>query len=116
MNIRELIEERVAGSPDKIYLYFKNQEVTYADFDRNINRLSNRMLNCGIQKGDRFAIYLPNCPEYLYTWFALNKIGAMEVPINVALKGDEVQYILEHSQAVGIIIHADYVPVTRFDP
>lgn len=111
MNIRELIEERVAGSPDKIYLYFNNQEVTYADFDKSINRLSNRLLNTGIQKGDRFAIYLPNCPEYLYTWFALNKIGAMEVPINVALKGDEVQFIMEHSQAVGIIIHADYVPV-----
>jgi len=111
MNIRELIEDRVAGNPDKVYLYFEDQEITYADFDRNINRLSNRMLNCGIQKGDRFAIHLSNCPEYLYTWFALNKIGALEVPINVSLKGNEVQYILEHSGAKGIIIHADNVPV-----
>jgi acyl-CoA synthetase (AMP-forming)/AMP-acid ligase II len=91
MNIRELIEDRVAGTPDKVYLYFEDQEITYTDFDRTINRMSNRMLDWGIQKGDRFAIHLSNCPEYLYTWFALNKIGAMEVPINVSLKGNEVQ-------------------------
>ncbi|MBW2557784.1 MAG: AMP-binding protein [Deltaproteobacteria bacterium] len=109
MNIRELIENRVTSDPDKIYLYFEDQEITYAEFNRSINRLSNQLLSCGIQKGDRFAIYLPNCPEYLYTWFALNKIGALEVPINVALKGNEVHYILEHSEAKGIILHADFV-------
>ncbi len=111
MNIRELIEERVAANPAKVYLYYEDQEVTYAAFDGKINRLANRMLDCGIEKGDRFAIYLPNRPEYLYTWFALNKIGAMEVPINVSLKEDEVQYILAHSEARGIMIHANYIHI-----
>ena len=111
MNIRELIEERVAANPAKVYLYYEDQEVTYAEFDVKINKIANKMLDCGIEKGDRFALYLPNCPEYLYTWFALNKIGAMEVPINTSLKEEEVQYILAHSKAKGIMIHANYIHV-----
>jgi len=111
MNIRELLEARVNSNPEKVYLYFQDKEITYLDFDKQVNKTANSLLRLGIQKGDRFAIMLPNSPEFLYTWFGLNKIGAVEVPVNLNLTGSEIQYILSHSESKGIVIHADYLPV-----
>ncbi len=111
MNIRELLENQVNKDPEKIYLYFEDQEITYRDFDKRINKVANALLNTGILKGDRFAIMLPNSPEFLYTWFGLNKIGAVEVPINTRLKNQEVQYILSHSESKGIVVQSDYFPL-----
>lgn len=111
MNIRELLEDRVNSDPDKVFLYFQEREISYRDFDKQVNKTANRLLGLGIRKRDRFAIMLPNCPEFLYAWFGLNKIGAVEVPINLNLTGPEVQYILSHSESTGIFIHTDYLPL-----
>ncbi len=111
MNIRQLLEDRVQSNPDKVFLFFKEIQVSYRDFDRLANKVANSFLKAGIKKGDHFAIMLPNCPEFLYTWFGLNKIGAVEVPINTALKSPEMQYIITHSEAKGVVIHTDFVPL-----
>jgi len=65
----------------------------------------------GIGKGDMVAIMLPNSPEFLYTWMGLNKIGAVEVPINIGFKEPEIKYILQHSEASGIVIDQEYYPI-----
>jgi acyl-CoA synthetase (AMP-forming)/AMP-acid ligase II len=111
MNIRELIENRVKSNPNKIYLFFEDQKITYQDFDTNINMAANGFLRLGIRKGDHFAIMLPNSPEWLYAWFGLNKIGAVQTAVNIRLKGPELQYVLNHSDAKGIIISAGYYPL-----
>lgn len=111
MNIRELIESRVKLNPNKVYLYFEDQEITYQDFDTNINKAANGFLRLGIQRGDHFAIMLPNSPEWLYSWFGLNKIGAVQAAVNIRLKGPELHYILSHSDAKGIIISESYYPI-----
>ncbi|MBN1848718.1 MAG: AMP-binding protein [Deltaproteobacteria bacterium] len=111
MNIRELIESRAAATPEKIYLYFEDQKITYENFNRQINRAANAFTKLGIGKADHFAVMLPNSPEFLYSWFGLNKIGAVQVPLNTNLSSPELQYILEHSEAKGIVIHKSYLPV-----
>ncbi len=107
MNIRELIEYNAKHNPDKIYLFFEDQEITYRDFNDNINRIANLLLNLGIKRGDKICILLFNSPEFLYSWFAINKIGAVMIPINTGFKEDEVKYVLNHSQAKCIIYNAD---------
>ena len=52
MNIRELIESRVKSNPNKVYLYFEDQEITYQDFDTNINKTANGFLGLGIPPPD----------------------------------------------------------------
>ena len=111
MNIRELIESRVKSTPKKVYLFFEDQEITYKDFDININKAANGFLRLGIQKGDHLAIMLPNSPKWLYCWFGLNKIGAVQTAVNTRLKGPELHYILSHSDAKGIVISESYYPV-----
>jgi carnitine-CoA ligase len=105
MNIRELIETQSQKDPDKVFLYFGEQEVTYREFDKNINRAANVFLNSGVRKGDRVCFFLPNCPEFLYGWFGLAKIGAILVPINTNYKTEETRYILQHSEANTLLVH-----------
>jgi len=111
MNIRELLENQAQKYPDKIFLYFDEEKITYQDFNLTVNHVANSFKKMGIDKGDMVAIMLPNSPEFLYTWMGLNKIGAVEVPINVGFKETEVQYILQHSEASGIVIDQDYYPI-----
>lgn len=58
----------------------------------------------GVGKGDKVAIVMENCPEYIYTWFALSQIGAIEVPINTFHKGNILEYLINYSDAEILVI------------
>lgn len=113
MNVREFVEGKVAKNPSKTFLYFQDQEITYGDFNSNINGVANGLLQLGVQKGDRVCLMLPNCPEFLYSWFGLHKTGAIMVPINIAFKGQETRYILNHSEANTVIVDPLFLDVIR---
>ena len=111
MTIRDLLEKQAAKYSDKVFLYFGDQNITYRDFNLTVNRVANFFKGMGIRKGEMVAIMLPNSPEFLYTWFGLNKIGAVEVPINTSFTEVEVKYILQHSEASGILVHQEYYSI-----
>jgi len=111
MNIRGFIESRVEKNPDKPFLYFEDEVVSYAEFDRKVNQVANAFLGMGVKKGHRVCLLLPNVPEFLYGWFGLAKIGAVMVPINTAFKENETAYILNHSEAVGVIVDSEHLPI-----
>ena len=106
MNIRQLIETNAKKNPNKVFLYFGEQKVMYEEFNEKINKAANVFLNLGIEKGDRVCFFLPNCPEFLYGWFGLAKIGAILVPINTAYRTEETKYICNHSEATTILVHS----------
>jgi acyl-coenzyme A synthetase/AMP-(fatty) acid ligase len=116
MNIRELLEKQAEEYPEKIFLYFNKEKVTYQNLDLQVNRVANTFKKMGIEKGDMAAIMLPNSPEFLYTWFGLNKIGAIEVPINSGFQKQEIEYILQHSESKAIVIHEQYYPFLKKIP
>jgi len=111
MNIRELLEKQAEKYPDKIFLYFEEEKITYQEFNVSVNRIANAFKKIGIKKGEMVAIMLPNCPAFLYVWLGLNKIAAVQVPININFKEIETEYILKHSEASGLVIHEDYYPI-----
>jgi carnitine-CoA ligase len=106
VNLRELLETQSKKDPDKVFLYFAEQQVTYKEFNENVNRAANAFLSLGVKKGDRACFFLQNCPEYLYGWLGLAKIGAILVPINTNYKTEETRYILNHSEANTLMVHA----------
>jgi len=110
MNVRELLETQAEKYSDKTYLYYEDQEVSYRDFNETSNKVANSFKALDVDKGQMVAVMLPNCPEYLYSWMGLNKIGAIEVPINTGFQENEIEYILHHSGSSAIVIHEDYYP------
>jgi crotonobetaine/carnitine-CoA ligase len=92
-----LLTTRAKELGQQSFLMFQKENFTYRDVDRISNRIANGFLGLGINKGDNVAVMLDNCPELIFAWFGLAKIGALEIPVNTALKGPLLAYILKHS-------------------
>ncbi|MDI6857062.1 MAG: long-chain fatty acid--CoA ligase [Dehalococcoidia bacterium] len=99
-NLRDLLELNLAERPDQTFIYWRDEEVSYRALDERANRVANGLRALGVGKGDVVSVYLPNCPEFLYTWFGINKLGAVFGPVNAMFKGDEVRHVLSDSGAV----------------
>lgn len=82
MNIGRILTKNAARFPQKIALVDGGRRCSFRQFNQKVNRLGNALMARGIQKGDRVGILLPNCPEFLISFFSLAKIGATAVPVN----------------------------------
>jgi crotonobetaine/carnitine-CoA ligase len=112
-NLRDLLTERAARYPDKPYLVFEDRngdvrEFSYRDFLRNVQRAAAGFAGLGVGKGDAVVIHLPNCPEFLFSWFGLTWLGAVAVPSNTANTVREMEHVLGHSDAVAVVVSPDH--------
>jgi acyl-CoA synthetase (AMP-forming)/AMP-acid ligase II len=110
-HLGELLEQRAADRGDTIYLYWNDEEVSYASFDRRVNQVAHGLRGLGAGSGQKVALLLRNCPEFLYAFFACAKLGAVAVPINPQLKSDEIHYILDNSESIVLIAGAEFAPM-----
>ena len=109
MNLRSFWQAKVQKNPSKVFLYHEEDMISYAEFDRRVNQVANGLLELRVNKADKVCLMLPNIPEFLYTWLGLCKIGGVAVPINTNFKVNEVRYIVNHSEAVGLIVSVDHL-------
>ena len=107
MTIGRQLEDRARTIAEKIYLLHNDQRITYREMNENVNRVANSLIAMGVKKGDKVCVIMTNSVEFLYAWFALSKIGAIEVPINHALKGNLLRYIIENSEASIVVVDAE---------
>ena len=107
--LTDIIEDKARQNPNHVVFQFRDDPITLGDFNDQINKIANGFLALGVKKGDKVAIMLPNCPEFLYSWFGLNRIGAVEVPINSALKGDGLTYQITHSDCVALVADTQFL-------
>lgn len=105
----ELLADRLERNADKIFMRYKEEKITYAELDRYSNRCANGFSKLGIVKGDNVSIMLPNQPEFIYLWFGLAKIGAVEVPVNTNYKGEFLRHIVDQSDSRILAIHSRYL-------
>ncbi len=99
MLVQEFLEQSADRLPHKVALVCDGQRLTYADVEAQANRLANALKSQGLQRGDRVALFLPNCLELAIAIFAALKAGAVFVPINHTTKYDKCAYILNNCQA-----------------
>ncbi len=105
----KIIEDKARQNPDHVVFQFRDDPLSLGEFNEAINKTANGLLKLGVKHGDKVAIMLPNCAEFLYPWFALNKIGACEVPVNVALKGQGLSYQMTQSDCVALVADTQYL-------
>jgi crotonobetaine/carnitine-CoA ligase len=102
--IYDLIDHQAKVLGDKPYILHEDQKITFAEYSQSTCRAANGLSNQGARPGDGVAILMGNCPEYLYLFYGMPRGGFYSVPINVALKGDGLQYILTHSDVKYLVI------------
>ncbi len=84
------------------------KEITWQDFNCKANRFANLLLSRGIKRGDKVAILLMNCLEWLPIYFGALKAGAMAVPLNYRYTGDEIKYCLDLSDADVLVFGPEF--------
>ena len=109
----ELIARNARKFPDKEALVFGDTRLTYRDFNCRINRLAHAFLEMGVGKGEKVALLMTNCNQYLECYFALAKIGAVAVPVNFRLHPDEITYIVNNADAVSVVVGEQFVDTVR---
>jgi len=97
----ELIENNPAGE--------YRLEMTWRVFDEKANRMANLLLKRGIKKGDKVAILLMNCLEWLPIYFGILKAGSIAVPLNFRYTAEEIKYCLDLSDAVALIFGPEFI-------
>ncbi|MBN1534247.1 MAG: long-chain-fatty-acid--CoA ligase [Spirochaetes bacterium] len=95
---------------DRKAIVFRDTVLTFGQLEEEACRFANLMRKYGIGKGDRVAIDAYNSHYYPISFFGLAKIGAVQVPINFMLNGEEIAYIVNHSGAKLIIVEDSLYP------
>ena len=107
-SLRDLVERRGRDNRDEPFCFFEDAVITFGALDAAVNRIANGLESIGIGPGDRVAVMLPNHPDHIYTVFALAKLGATHVPVNVHVKAAGLRYLLEHSEVRAVVADARY--------
>ncbi len=96
-NIGNSLTVSAGHYPDNIAIVYRDQQISYRIFNERVNRLSNHLLRLDVQKGDRVGIMFFNSNQFLESFYAAMKIGAIAVPVNFRLVPREVKWILDNS-------------------
>lgn len=103
-----LLEKRAAEAPEAVFFTFGEDSFTLGGFNASVNAMARNLLDQGIVRGQSVAIIMETSVDYMRLWFALAKIGAIEVPINNAYRGDLLAHALNTSGASVAVIDVKY--------
>ena len=109
--LTEILDTTAVEVPDQKATWFLGAELTYDDIKARSDRLARALASEGIAKGDRVAIMLPNCPQYVIAAFAILRLGAVVVNINPTFTPPEVLHIVTDSGARAIVTVDRLAPV-----
>lgn len=102
-----LLEEKAARHGDRPFLNYYGKTYTYAGMDANANRVANYLQGLGAGPGQAIAIVMKNSPRWLDVFFGAQKLGMCAVPVNIALRGNQLAHIFNHSGARYVCIDQD---------
>ena len=119
MPITEILRENSRKYGDDIALIevdamsdsnnYLRKEITWREFDEKANKVANLLLSKGLKKGNKVAILMTNCLEWLPIYFGVLKTGALAVPLNFRYQSDEIEYCLALSDSDALIFGPEFV-------
>jgi long-chain acyl-CoA synthetase len=111
--LHELLDDAAESHPDATATIFFGHRRTYRALHRDVVRFSAGLRGLGVRPGDRVAIMLPNCPQFLIAFYATLRIGAVVVPCNPLYTPREIAYQLADAGAETIVVLSRLYPVIR---
>jgi long-chain acyl-CoA synthetase len=97
--LTDYLRLRAQRHPDKPVLVFYGREISFRELDALSDRFAALLQARGVRSGDRVAVFLPNCPQFLVAFYGILKLGAVHVPVNPLFRAQEVLYQLQDSGA-----------------
>jgi benzoate-CoA ligase family protein len=97
------------GRENKVCLYFADQTYTYGENARMASRVGNALRYLKVEMEDRVLIVLPDCPEFVWSWFGAARIGAVITMVNPLLPAEDYEYYLEYTRARVAVVHESFI-------
>ncbi|MGU9980961.1 AMP-binding protein [Phreatobacter sp. HK31-P] len=101
--LTEYLSRWAAIQPDKAAINFYGAVTTFAALDRQSDAFAQLLQSLGVTKGDRVALFMSNCPQFLIAFYGILKLGAVHVPVNPMFKAPELLYELNDTGATVIL-------------
>lgn len=111
--VLNVLAQAVSAYPDNVYLDFEGETYTYREVDRMSNSLAHGLASLGVKHGETVVCLLDNNIHAVTAFYAVNKLGAINVPVNTAYKGEFLRHQVNDTQAAIVICESDYAQ--RFD-
>ena len=109
MNLAAMLSKTAARKPDHPAVIFGGQTMTYAQFDQRSDALAWGLHELGVQPGQVCVLMMPNSLEWIITYYALAKLGAVVLPVNFLYRTEELRHIFSDSGARAFIGHAPHL-------
>lgn len=109
----EMLTRTAERYPEHIALAFNDISLTYRELEALVNAFANALLDWGIGRGKTVGLLMTNRAEYVISWFAIARIGAVASPLNPSYKEREVIYQLSNSEAVAIVVQQSLLPLLK---
>ncbi len=109
MNTAEFLTISSAVVPDREALVCGETRVTYQELARRVNRLANALQGLGVGRGTAVAVMAVNSPQYVEAYYACAKLGATFVPLNYRAKREELDHMVNHSEAQVMFVGERYL-------
>ncbi|MDY7042535.1 MAG: AMP-binding protein, partial [Chloroflexota bacterium] len=104
----------VAGrQPNQVVTIFKGAKLTYREINELVDKLAAGLQKLGVKKGDTVAIHLPNCPQFVISYYAIQRAGGIVVPCNPMYVAREMEHQLNDSGAKVIITMSAFYPLVK---
>ncbi len=102
---RELLDAHAEGGrAGRPAIHFQNQMLTYGELQKRVNRLAHGLRAAGIEAGDRVLMRLPNCPEFIITWLACQKLGIIAVPTMPLWRARELAAVINDAGTSAAVV------------
>lgn len=111
--LHEHIRDRACETPDKPAIIYYGGETTYAELDRLSDACAALLDGMGVQRGDRVALYMQNCPQYIIAHLGIQKLGAIVSPCSPLFKSHELRYQLDDMEAELVIAADTLYPIVQ---
>jgi long-chain acyl-CoA synthetase len=111
--LHEYLREHARRQPGKAALIWYGREISYAELDRYSDNFAQALRDAGVVKGDRVALFMQNCPQYLIAHFGIQKIGAIVSPCSPMFKAHEFAYQMGDLGAKAIVVADHLVPIVQ---
>jgi benzoate-CoA ligase family protein len=109
------LDDRIEeGRGDKVAVFFEDRQYTYLEVQSMANRVGNALRELGVEMEDRVLIVLPDSIEFVASWFAIAKIGAVITMVNTILPTTDYDYYLDYTRAKVAVVHVS--AAAKFGP
>lgn len=102
-------DNAVAKQPRALACVWRDEALTFAEAEALVARFAGYLRAAGVGPGDRVALVLPNCAPFLLAYWAILRLGAVVVPVNTRLRGEELAFVFSNAEPTVVVVHESFV-------